>query len=207
MVRGQLAALLRLRVAAAAGGEDDGGGLDDVLADARAPALLELGERRVREDGDGRALDGLAERLRDRVPGAVADLEEALARRAAAAGEAVAAVLRRELDAELLEPVDRRRRLRGQDLDELHVRRLVRALPDVLRVLLGRVVLADGRLDAALGLRGVARLDRALRRERDARARPLGRDRSSEPRGPAANDEHVESAVRGHVRAMLPRRC
>ena len=37
-------------------------------------------------------------------------------------------------------------------------------------VLLGRVVGADRGLDAALRLRGVARLDRALRREADARA-------------------------------------
>jgi hypothetical protein len=41
------------------------------------------------------------------VAGAVADLEQALLRRAAALGEPVAAVLAGELDAELLEPVDR----------------------------------------------------------------------------------------------------
>src|ERR671931_653242 len=44
----------------------------------------------------------------------------------------VAAVLPSELDAELLEPVDRRRGLRGEDLDELAVGGLVRGLPDVL---------------------------------------------------------------------------
>jgi len=48
MVRRQLAARLRLGEAASAGGEDDRGGVDGVLADAGAPAvlgLLELGER------------------------------------------------------------------------------------------------------------------------------------------------------------------
>ena len=62
-------------------------------------------------------------RLRDRVAGAVADLEQALARRAAAAREPVAAVLARELDAELLEPVDRGRRLRREHRDERAGRR------------------------------------------------------------------------------------
>ena len=56
---------------------------------------------------------------------AVTDLQQALARRAAAAREAIAAVLARELDAELLEPVDRGRRLAGEDLDELPVGGLV----------------------------------------------------------------------------------
>ena len=56
---------------------------------------------------------------------AVADLQQALARRAAAAREAIAAVLARELDAELLEPVDCGRRLAGEDLDELPVGGLV----------------------------------------------------------------------------------
>src|SRR5205823_7274505 len=137
---------------------------------------LELEKRTVGKRGDDRALDRVAQRLRDRVPRAVADLEQPLARRAPATGEAVAPVFARELDPELLEPVDGRRRLRSEDLDELHVRGLVRALPDVLRVLLGRVVLAKGGLDAALRLRGVAGLERALRRDRDTRARLLGGD-------------------------------
>ena len=67
----------------------------------------------------------------------VADLKEALAGRAAAAGKPVAAAtgialaipaigrLPGELDAELLEPVDRGGRLAGEDLDEPRVRRLV----------------------------------------------------------------------------------
>src|SRR5579859_1755228 len=198
MVRRQLAALFRLAIAAAAGGEDDGGRLDDVLAAARAPGRLELEERRMVERRAAARLPRLAQPLGDRVAGAVADLEQTLARRAAAAGEAVAAVLPRELDAELLEPVDRRRRLRREDLDELHVRRLVRARPDVLRVLLGGVVLAEGGLDAALRLRGVAGLDRALRRERDAGSGLLGGDRGGEAGGPAADHEHVEPGCLRH---------
>jgi len=79
-----------------------------VVAAARAPAAvdrLERLERRLRERVDLLRGDGLTQRLRDRVSRAVADLEQPLASRAAAAGEPVAAVLARELDAELLEPV------------------------------------------------------------------------------------------------------
>ena len=148
------------------------------------------------------SLDGLAQRLRDRVAGAVADLEQALARRAAAAREPVAAVLARELDAELLEPVDRVGRLGGEDLDEPQVGGLVRARPDVLGVLLGRVVLAERGLDAALRLRRVARLERALRRERDARAGALGRDGRGEAGGPAADHEHVEGRERSQAEIL-----
>ncbi len=91
-------------------------------------------------------LPRLAQLLRDRVAGAVADLQQALARRAAAAGEAVAAVLPRELDAELLEPVDRATaRLRRQHLDEPPVGGLVRGAQDVLGVPLGRVVVGRTR--------------------------------------------------------------
>ena len=56
MVGGELAALLGLAVAAAAGGEDDRIGLDDVLADMRAPARLELPQRAVRKRRGGGAL-------------------------------------------------------------------------------------------------------------------------------------------------------
>ena len=124
--------------------------------------------------------------------GPVADLEQPLPRRSAAAREAVAAVFARELDAELLEPVDRARRLAGQHLDESPVGGLVRAAPDVLRVLLGRVVVAERGLDAALRLRRVAGLDGVLRDEPDARAGPIGRDGGGEAGGAAADHEHVE---------------
>ena len=197
MIRRELAPFLRDGVAAAARGEDHRGRFERVVAAARAPpvlAALEVGKRALREERDGAGLDGVAERSGDRVARAVADLEQALARCAAAAGEAIAAVLPRELDAELLEPVDRRGRLGGEDLDERAVGRLVRAAPDVLGVQLGRVVLADGGLDAALRLRRVAGLDAALRRERNARTGPLGGDSGGEAGGPAAEHEHVESA-------------
>ena len=82
----------------------------------------------------------------------------------------------RELDAELLEPVDRGRRFPREDLDQAPVGRLVGGLPDVLSVLLGRVVVPERGLDAALRLGGVAGLERALGRQRDSRARPLGGD-------------------------------
>ena len=135
--------------------------------------------------------------------GPVADLEQALPGGAAAAGEPVAAVLARELDAELLEPVDRARRLAGQHLDESPVGGLVRALPDVLGMLLGRVVVAERGLDAALRLRRVAGLDRVLRDEPDACSGPIGGHGGGEARGAAADHEHVEFEGRGH-RATIP---
>src|SRR5262245_44898610 len=101
-------------------------------------------------------LPRLAKPLRDRVTGPVADLEQPLARGAAALREAIAAVLAGELDSELLEPVDGVLRLGREDLDETHVRRLVAGSPDILGVLLRRVVLAEGRLNAALGLGRIA---------------------------------------------------
>src|SRR5205085_9406467 len=97
----------------------------------------------------------------------------------------VTAVLPRELDAVLLEPVDRVRSLARQHLDQALVRSLVRALPDVLGVLLGRVVVAEGGLDAALGLCRVARLKRALADQADAGAGALGRDRRGKTGGAA----------------------
>src|SRR5206468_12347645 len=169
MVRRELTAFLGLGVATAAGGEDDRRGIESVLAGARAPAVLarlECGEGALRVDGDAYHPCGVPEGGRDRVAGAVADLEPAPRRRAAAAGEPVAAVLLRERDPELLEPVDRRRGLARQQLDEPQVRRLVARAPDVLRVPSGRVVLAERGLDAALRLRGVTGLDRALGRDR-----------------------------------------
>ena len=129
---------------------------------------------------------------------AVADLQQALAGRAAAAGEPVAAVLPRELDALLFEPVDRARRLAGEHVDEVPVRGLVRTLPDVLGVLLGRVVVAERGLDPALRLRRVARLERALGHEPDAGTRALGGDRRREARGAAPDHEHVEVKPLGH---------
>ena len=113
MVRGELAALLRLAIAAAAGGQHDGAGFDLVLAAAGAPPGRRLLELDSSGDlGNVSALDAFdhpPQRLRDRVAGSVADLEQALPRRAAAAREPVAAVLARELDALLLEPVNGRR--------------------------------------------------------------------------------------------------
>ncbi len=105
MVRGQLAARLGLREAATAGGEDDRsrhdlrGALLRVEggdpAGARGPDRQEpvMGQL-----GAGARLEPLAKRLRDRVPRAVADLEESLPRRAAAAREPIAAVRPCELD-------------------------------------------------------------------------------------------------------------
>ena len=77
--------------------------------------------------------------------GAVADLEQPLLRGAAAAGEPVAAVLTRAGSFVNSTPSSSSQwialgRLAGQHLDELAVGRLVRGAPDILGVLLGRVL-------------------------------------------------------------------
>src|SRR3954452_7347441 len=110
MVRRELAALLGLAITAPTGGKDDGAGLDHMLADVGPPAVLdrlERAQRGLREGLHRRPVGGVAQRNRDRVPGAVAHLQQPLPGGAAALREAVAAVLARELDAELFEPVDR----------------------------------------------------------------------------------------------------
>ena len=131
---------------------------------ARQPGRrrLEGGERVVREARGAAGLVGVAQRLRDRVAGAVADLEQPLARRAAAAREPVAAVLARERAAELLEPVDRARRVADVSTStSARIGGLVRRAHDVLGVQLRRVVVAERRLDPALRLRRVVRLERS----------------------------------------------
>ena len=57
---------------------------------------------------------------------------------------------------------------------QFRVGRVVGRGDDVRGMLLGAVIGADRGLDAALRLRRVARLDRALRREGDAGAGALG---------------------------------
>src|SRR5207245_2908788 len=87
----------------------------------RAPAVrggLECDQRMVRELRAAACLERLSKALRDRVPRAVAHLQQALPRGAAAPRETVAPVLAGEPDAELLEPVDHGRRLGRQHLDE-----------------------------------------------------------------------------------------
>ena len=158
----------------------------------------ECAKRVVRKLHACTGLVGVAQGLRDRVPGSIADLEQPVARRPAAACEPIAAVRTCELDSELLEPVDRRRRLAREHLDESRVRGLVRAPHDVLGMDLGRVVLAECCLDPALSLRGVARLERRLRREGDARSRTFGRDGCGEAGGTAADHEHVEGGALAH---------
>ena len=132
------------------------------------------------------------------MPRAVAHLQEALPRGAPAARESVAPVLARELDPELLEPVDRARRLACQNLDELAVRGFVRALPDIFGVLCGRVVLAESGLNPALGLGRVAGLEGAFRDERDACSLALGGDGRGQSGGSAPDHEHVENLGGGH---------
>ncbi len=122
----------------------------------------------------------------------VADLQQAFPSCAAAAGKAVAAIRARELDAERLEPANRAGGLAREHLDQLGIRRLVGGGEHVGGVLLGRIVVTERGLDAALGLRRVVGLQRALGGERNPGAGPLGRDGGSEPGGAAADHEHVE---------------
>ena len=141
---------------------------------------------------------------RDCVSRAVADLEQALRGRAAAAREPVAAVLlARELDAELLEPRDRVRRLGGENLDELRVRGLVRAAEDVGGVLLGRVVRPERR-PGCRPAPSRSCTPGSSPSSRGRRARPRAeRRRRRRGRGSAADHEHVEMIVR-HERGVYP---
>ena len=168
----------------------------------RTPAVrgrLERSERMVREARGAAGLVGVAERLRDRVPGAVADLEQPLARGAAAARKPVAAVLARERAAELLQPVDRGLRVAGRGVSTSR----------------GFAVSCDERITSSAcssgessspkaawippwAFDGVVGLDRALGRERDPGSCPLGGDGSREPGGAAADHEHVESGLGLH---------
>ena len=70
--------------------------------------------------------------------------------------------------------------------------------------MLGRVVLAEGGLDAALGLGRVAGLERALGRERDARAGALGGDGGGEAGGAASDHEHVDRDGLAHDGLTIP---
>src|SRR5262249_14720916 len=157
--------------------------VDFLVADPSAPAVLgalEARQRALRQRRSVARLPGLAQPGGDRVAGAVADLEQALPGSPAALRDAVPAVLASELHSELLEPVNRALGVAGQPLDETHVGGLVRALPDVLGVDLGGVVLAERGLDPALRLRRVARLERSLGRDGDACTRSVGRHAGGE---------------------------
>ena len=102
MVRRELVALCRLAVTPTACCKHDGACLEVVLAAASAPTRrvhLKLAQRRLRECVRARPVDHSSQALRDGVAGPVSDLEQPLARRAAAARKPVAAVLARELHA------------------------------------------------------------------------------------------------------------
>ena len=207
MVRRQLSSRLGLGEAASAGGEHERARLDRRGAFLRlergCPAGLRRGDRAqsvMRQLGATARLVRLAERLRDRVASAIADLEEPVTSRAAAACEPVPAVRAGELDPELLEPVDRGRRLARQHLDERRVGRVVRRAHDVLGMDRRRVVRAERGLDASLRLGRVAGLQRRLGGEPHPCAGELRRDRGSETGGAAADHEHVEGGAVAHER-------
>ena len=61
-----------------------------------------------------------------------------------------------------------------------------------------------GAVAAALRLRRVVRLERALRRERDPGPRPLGGHGRGKARGPASDHEHVDMAVSRHSARTIP---
>ena len=178
------------------------------LPERRAPARgdgIERHERRVVEGLDLllRAHGG-AQRGRDRMPGAIADLQEPLARGSAAAREPVAPVaIVREGNAEALEPLDRAGRLGRERSHEPRIRRLVRAVHDVLGVHRGRVVIAKSGLDTALRLGGVGRSEPELGSEQNARAGVGGRKRGSQPGNAGANHKHIAAPLRHGDRLMV----
>ena len=197
VVRRELAALLGLGVAAAAGGEHDGAGVDEVLADTRAPAAVRPPpsslQRRVREARAGARLPGLAQALRDRVAGAVADLEQPLARSRRRSGRGGS-----------------RRCSRVNSTPSSSSQWIARGASPVSTSTSRRsAVSCEERQTSSAccsgessspnaawmppcAFDGVVRLQRALGRERDARAGALGGDGGGEAGGAAADHEHVE---------------
>src|SRR5205085_3587518 len=110
----------------------------------------------------------------------------------------VAPILARELNPKLFEPVNRTGRLTRQHLDEPPVGGLMRAFPDVVRMLVGRVVDAESGLDPALRLRRVAGLHRSFGGERHACTRAMGRDGRRKPGRAASDHEYVDKHGRSH---------
>ena len=111
LVRREHAGGVGLGVAAAAGGEHDRGRIQAALVVAVAQRGAEMAVRALEADQSGVIVDGDPaavelgpQRLRDRVPRAVAHLQETGDVGAAAAREPVAAAVARELDADRLEP-------------------------------------------------------------------------------------------------------
>ena len=122
--------------AAPAGGEHDRRRVELVLAArARQPvlALLERGSGLLAKSVPPPASNASRSPFVIACPVRSPTWSRRLRRGAAAAREAIAAVLSRELDAELLEPVDRAAGVAGEHLDEPHVGASRGSLADVLR--------------------------------------------------------------------------
>ena len=211
MVRRELAARLGLREAAAARGEHDRrrrrrrrGRPASRRSRASLPSIGSSSvEPMVRERLAAPRLERLAQRLRDRVARPVADLEQPLARGAAAAREAIAAVLPRERAAQLLEPVDRRRRLAREHLDERRLRGLVGGAHHVLGVELGESSSPNAAWIPPCAFDELFACRVVFVATRDTRARALRRDGGGEARGAAADHEHVDEGAFA-TRGILP---
>ena len=161
---------------------------------ARARLSGDFGKARAR-----RRPRRLAQRLRDREARPVADLEQALARRAAAARQPVAAVLARELDAVLLEPVDRARRLRGEDLDELAVRpSRASSARRPRRGCSGESSSPKAAWMPPCALAELQDWSDALGRERTRAPARSAETAAASPEAPAADHEHVKGELAAH---------
>ena len=168
--------------------------------DARAAAvLLDEPEREVLLEDDETLVHPLLQLLVEHLDEDVArDVRRVDgARRAGGAERALVELalgVPREDAAPALELVDVARRLAREDLDRVLVAEVVGALDGVERVRLGVVVrlVAERRVDAALGRARVAARRVELRDDRDACARVVGLDRGAHACAAGADDEHVE---------------
>ena len=168
-----------------------------VLAAVRAPAVLARLERRAA------GCSGASCRRPPRTPRAGAFViawpvrsptwSRRFARRAAAAGEAVAAVLARERDAELLEPVDRGRRL-ARERPRRGAGRRSRASSSrrPAACCSGESSSPKAAWMPPCALAELQAWSEPFVASADAGAGALGRDRGGQAGGAAADHEHVE---------------
>ena len=123
--------------------------------------------------------------------GALTGLQEALPARPAAAQQAQLPVVTAERHPQRLEPSDGVGTTVGQAAHQLRPRRMMPGGEGVLEVGLGGVVLAERRLDAALGPAGVAGPQGRLGGHQHGGAGLAGADRRRHPGAAGTHHEHV----------------
>ncbi len=157
-------------------------------ADAAVGVRPEVEQPSAFLDADPRVSEHtLGERASDAIPGGrSAGMNDPSPAVASFETEAVV-----EVDAEIGEIADPRRRLLGQHRDRARPAEAAAGTQRVLRVQLGRVVVSDGGGDAALRKRARGRQNRAFRDEQDLGV-GRGAERAEEPGNTSADHEEVD---------------